>query len=219
MQPFETRFAAQGAVTTDGPSPLSFPDISGRAGAGNYTFNGGAVDWTITKRIVNTTTVQNNPLHPIDINSTHQNSLSVFNYPDFVRLHMDLSGQSFNLGRLTFNPNHYIDAFIFAPPGGFPSSVDLIEVLPGDFGGNGSVDAADYPIWKKAPGLAPFLTSYDVWKSNFGDALGSGSGGGSSDGVPEPTSLLLLLTSACCLLISRRYRIQKENPGWLAQGW
>jgi len=61
-------------------------------------------------------------------------------------------------------------------------------VLPGDFNGDGSVDAADYVVWRK--GLAAPM-DYDAWSSNFGRTLDGGSAASTS--APEPPALVMLI--------------------------
>ncbi len=60
--------------------------------------------------------------------------------------------------------------------------------LPGDFNGDGSVDAADYVVWRKNNGTQE---GYDSWRTNFGRTSGSGSGALADVAVPEPASLAL----------------------------
>ncbi|MCC7474769.1 MAG: hypothetical protein IT425_05200, partial [Pirellulales bacterium] len=71
--------------------------------------------------------------------------------------------------------------------------------LAGDYNGNGTVDAADYVIWRKTMGDAP---SYNVWRSHFGDTGSPGLGAGGA--VPEPAawSLVVLLATAA---LSKRF--------------
>ena len=74
--------------------------------------------------------------------------------------------------------------------------------VPGDYNGNGVVDAADYVLWHNggplqndpSPNVQP--EDYNFWRSRFGRTSGSGS---SSEAVPEPAAaihLLLLLALA-----------------------
>ena len=134
--------------------------------------------------------------------------LSVLNYPASIQLTtgfytgsavQDQSGQwtSSNvtsLGRIN-DGNDYLLVSMTS----FPSTVTLTELLPGDFNDSSLVDAADYVLWRKSPGLlAPFLTNYDAWSENFSSDLGSG---GASNNVPEPSAfvqfvVMLLLMSA-----------------------
>jgi PEP-CTERM motif-containing protein len=84
-------------------------------------------------------------------------------------------------------------------------------VLPGDYNQNGTVDAADYTVWRNHLGQPFTLTNenpaaatpgvvdaedYVFWKSRFGDSLGSGSGAAATAIVPEPTTLVLLMLVA-----------------------
>ncbi len=57
---------------------------------------------------------------------------------------------------------------------------------PGDFNGDGNVDAADYVVWRKTSGST---AGYTEWRSNFGNTYGSGHL--AHDTVPEPTSCFL----------------------------
>jgi hypothetical protein len=62
--------------------------------------------------------------------------------------------------------------------------------IPGDYNLNGVVDAADYVLWRKnnntattlpndaTPGTSP--ADYDVWRAQFGQSLGSGTGAGAT---------------------------------------
>jgi hypothetical protein len=62
-----------------------------------------------------------------------------------------------------------------------------IAILPGDYNGNGIVDAADYIIWRQTDGTP---AGYNAWRTYFGQPSGSGTGAtAGSTGkatVPEP---------------------------------
>jgi hypothetical protein len=79
-------------------------------------------------------------------------------------------------------------------------------VLPGDYNGDGVVDAADYTVWRDA--MASGATSlvnegdspgvideadYLVWKAHIGETAPSGAGALAA--VPEPASLVLWLAA------------------------
>ncbi|MEQ8847476.1 PEP-CTERM sorting domain-containing protein [Botrimarina sp.] len=65
------------------------------------------------------------------------------------------------------------------------------EGLPGDFNGDGTVDAADYTVWRDGLGTTYQQSDYDTWAANYG-ASASGAAG-----VPEPAAgWMLLLGSA-----------------------
>ncbi|MCI0333104.1 MAG: PEP-CTERM sorting domain-containing protein, partial [Planctomycetes bacterium] len=87
---------------------------------------------------------------------------------------------------------------------------------PGDYNNDGTVDAADYVVWRKNVGTTnPLLNDhiggligpghYDQWRTHFGETHGGGAGvnGSGNAAVPEPTSLALLLI-ATVLNIGRR---------------
>jgi hypothetical protein len=84
---------------------------------------------------------------------------------------------------------------------------------PGDYNGDGNVDAADYVVWRKNDGMQP---GYNTWRANFG-ASGSGNSLGRTSNVPEPatsTLLVIVLITATCrcrrhsgYLASRAYAV------------
>ena len=75
-------------------------------------------------------------------------------------------------------------------------------MLPGDFNYDGTVDAADYVMWRKTDGSQ---AGYNSWREHFGQSAGSGS---FSDGtVPEPSSAWLFVPIAFAAIRSwRRWR-------------
>jgi hypothetical protein len=75
--------------------------------------------------------------------------------------------------------------------------------LPGDFNGDGIVDAADYVVWRKTDGMQ---AGYNNWRTNFGRTSGSGSGAAGSvhAAVPEPATGLVLLMLAAGKSLGRR---------------
>jgi hypothetical protein len=100
----------------------------------------------------------------------------------------------------TNNPTNYAGATgsVNLPPPASPT---------GDYNGNGSVDTADYIVWRKtldtfapqigagADGDADGMIDqgdYDFWRMRFGSIV-SGSSLGSGAGVPEPTTAAILL--------------------------
>jgi hypothetical protein len=97
-----------------------------------------------------------------------------------------------------------------------PFSPQLILGLFGDYNDDGTVNAADYTVWRNrlgglaalpndnTPGVGP--DDYARWKSNYGQTAGSGSTAGLNPAVPEPTTVLLFVTAM--LAISTRRRLQ-----------
>jgi hypothetical protein len=82
--------------------------------------------------------------------------------------------------------------------------------VPGDYNSNGTVDAADYVVWRKllghtfslpneVPGVTPGTVTtqdYDAWRARFGSTSGGGSGLAAAVPEPAPAVLLMLLCSA-----------------------
>jgi hypothetical protein len=66
-------------------------------------------------------------------------------------------------------------------------------LLPGDHNQDGTVDAADYVVWRKNPDAFGGGAGYSAWRTNFGRLAGSGSSatGSANSAVPEPATLLL----------------------------
>jgi T5SS/PEP-CTERM-associated repeat protein len=99
-----------------------------------------------------------------------------------------------------------------------PNVVALAISIPGDYSGNGVVDAADYTVWRNSLGqTGVFLAAdgdgddvvdaddYDFWKMHFGETVGGGSAGASPSqyAVPEPGALLYLLCGMIAATIRR----------------
>jgi hypothetical protein len=70
-----------------------------------------------------------------------------------------------------------------------------LPTLAGDYNRNGIVDAADYVAWRKGLGTTYNQADYDVWRTHFGQTVGSGAGAGTAladAAVPEPATTTLL---------------------------
>jgi hypothetical protein len=98
----------------------------------------------------------------------------------------------------------------------FALAQGLVSV-EGDYNGNGTVDAADYVVWRKTDGSPP---GYATWRANFGRTGGgpeptfrigsvvfdttAGAGSGAAlTAVPEPPTGLALVIGVGCLLVMR----------------
>jgi hypothetical protein len=66
---------------------------------------------------------------------------------------------------------------------------------PGDYNGDGKVNAADYVLWRKNPANYGGASGYNTWRANFGNPPGSGASFAAT--VPEPAlfALLVMLVS------------------------
>ncbi|MEX2172012.1 MAG: PEP-CTERM sorting domain-containing protein [Pirellulales bacterium] len=126
---------------------------------------------------------------------------------------------TFELG--TREVNVVIDGFMFIQVDGlfiaegdlYPKN-DLLDlfsqaevdaaVLPqpvvADYNGDGTVNSADYAVWRDGGSPDDTQAGYDLWKANFGS---SGSGAGSGV-VPEPASIGLVLLGLGILAVRFR---------------
>lgn len=66
--------------------------------------------------------------------------------------------------------------------------------LPGDFNADGTVDAADYTVWRDGLGSEYEPADYETWRNNFGTTA-TGGGAHSPASVPEPGGLILLFSA------------------------
>jgi hypothetical protein len=73
--------------------------------------------------------------------------------------------------------------------------------LAGDYNNDGSVDAADYVVWRK--NNINGEQGYNDWRTNFGRTAGSGSGL-PAGAVPEPTGVALLIMAGLLGTAARR---------------
>jgi formylglycine-generating enzyme required for sulfatase activity len=77
------------------------------------------------------------------------------------------------------------------------------EGLPGDFNFDGSVDAADYVVWRKLH--SGDESKYNEWRTNFGRTSGSGAFSVDSGTTPEPScGTLMALAGVLMAVFARR---------------
>jgi hypothetical protein len=93
----------------------------------------------------------------------------------------------------------------------------VVPGLTGDYNANGTVDAADYVIWRNnldqsvtlpndsTPGTVT-QADYDEWRNNFGEVADIGGPLGSAAAVPEPGTWLLVLAAVAMSSFGTRRR-------------
>ncbi len=86
-------------------------------------------------------------------------------------------------------------------------SIELEVTAPGDFNHDGTVNAADYVVFRKGVGTTYSPTDYDAWRAHFGQSYTSGAGAGATlAAVPEPGTALLLVVGGAMVIASLRGR-------------
>jgi hypothetical protein len=102
------------------------------------------------------------------------------------------------------------------------SSIDHLQEnvffvpIPGDFNGDGAVDAADYVVWRKYEGTNNVWADGDgngsvgaedlaLWRANYGRMAGT-IGGLSPNQVPEPVSAALVCMALVAISLSWQRR-------------
>ncbi len=97
-----------------------------------------------------------------------------------------------DITHLTFTGVDYTRAASFDEPRLATTWEDAVPLPPGDFNLDGTVNLADYAVWRDNLGGAFTAADYNVWKANFTTpALGQVQAGGTA--VPEPSAGMLLL--------------------------
>jgi hypothetical protein len=88
----------------------------------------------------------------------------------------------------------------------------FVNFLPGDFNHDGTVDVADYVVWRNGLGTTFNQDDYNVWRSHFGQSAGSGSGSGATGfasanaAVPEPATMIAAMFACAAAAMCRKYR-------------
>ena len=88
--------------------------------------------------------------------------------------------------------------------------------VPGDYNDDGTVDAADYVVWRKYEntntelpndpvGGTVDIDQFNTWRGNFGMSEGGGAGNWTA-AVPEPGAALLAVFAMCGLLAAASRR-------------
>ncbi len=85
-----------------------------------------------------------------------------------------------------------------------------------DFNGDGTVNAADYTVWRNGLGTTYTQNDYEVWKAHFGETAGSGSSSPSEASeslvaVPEPASWPLAVAALLALVEEEIWRSNGRN--------
>ena len=111
----------------------------------------------------------------------------------------------------------------FTSGGGFSyQRAEAATVTTGDYNGNGSVDAADYTVWRDTLGQSVTTPGdgadgnqsgdvddgdYTFWKQHFGATVPGAAAGATVAAVPEPAAAVLALVGVMFAAGFRRWRL------------
>jgi hypothetical protein len=154
----------------------------------------------------------------IDLNQFNTTSLTTITMPlEEATLEQAQEFATPGDGELTDFNLYYLGVLTNAGEGLVDLEVEYIRVvlpapagISGDYNNNGTVDAADYVLWRDggplenesaSPGTVD-QADYNLWRANFG-AISSGGSGQAAAALPEPATWLFCVV-ACALMIAVR---------------
>lgn len=118
-----------------------------------------------------------------------------------------VKGAQLSLGHLldTATGQHDLHFEFFLHEGTETLTGIVVYQIPGDFNGDGAVNAGDYVVWRSGLGTTYTPGDYEVWRAHFGLALPGFASGGSANtaasiGVPEPANLAMLFLAIVAVL-------------------
>jgi hypothetical protein len=80
------------------------------------------------------------------------------------------------------------------------------QPVSGDYNDDGTVDAADYVVWRKDPDAFGGDVGYNTWRANYGHTEGGGAMlGAPSEAIPEPATVVLAVIAA--MVMNYRQRV------------
>jgi hypothetical protein len=148
----------------------------------------------------------------------------VFDHAEVYQLTDDPNpNASYQIVRASDINLNLLNAFQYTLPAWSVSTLVLIsDGLPGDFNRDGTVNSADYAVWRKSVGTTGNVAAdgnednvvdakdYQLWRSNFG-RTNSISGTAMVAPVPEPTANVVMLIAAVVSCLTRNPRRSPER--------
>jgi hypothetical protein len=179
----------------------------GGQGRGGFGAGGGLSVWAGTATLLGSIVTANVALGGVGV----PNGSGVGGGIYIRDIDASLSLDEFTVSHVTGNsasssdPNISGPFLIFANP----------NSLPGDFNLDGTVDAADYVVWRKGIEVVPTLQNYNLWRAHFGQTAASWSSVGdfNSNSVPEPTASIFAACYWAAISWISRARIKQPLAG------
>jgi hypothetical protein len=102
-----------------------------------------------------------------------------------------------------------LDGFVFLADGreidlgtaGFNFTLSI--PLAGDLNNDGTVNAADFIVWRKGLGTIYTQEHYNEWRANFGRTVSGAASGENLAAVPEPAAAALFLAAMTAMILRR----------------
>ena len=114
--------------------------------------------------------------------------------------------------QMGLDPNNAADRN-FVSPSGYTNLELFLNLIPGDFNADNTVDIADFVKWRKGLDTIYTQSDYGVWRAHFGQSVGGGSGSGiglgslGAETVAEPATSTLAILAVSAAVIARRRRV------------
>ena len=124
----------------------------------------------------------------------------------------DLSGEVHKIapnGTVSLFASVAAESFLYlavTDDAGHPLALPPATLL-GDYNRNGTVDAADYAVWRDGLRTVYNQADYQIWKTHFGEIRGGGSSAIANAAVPEPSSLVICSAGLICAAAIRRRKV------------
>jgi hypothetical protein len=114
--------------------------------------------------------------------------------PITIPLHSEGQGEA-----IGFDPNGW--GYYTTSEGSNPPIYYFDRQPHGDFNHNGTVEAADYAVWRKGVGSTYSADDYTTWRANFGKSAPGVGAGSLAVAVPEPGAWALVVMGVATVFL------------------
>jgi hypothetical protein len=151
------------------------------------------------------------------VNNSPQSRIQIYGREESFILPLgEVTAESGNITGVFADGTPFDFSFFRGGGGGIIELVAAAAGIPGDYNSDGTVDAADYVVWRKnvggpagtlpndPDGGAIGSAQYNTWRANFGVSANSAESPSLPGSVPEPASAVLLILAAAAIFDVRR---------------